>query len=130
MIEQILDTRVLLLFLQNDPALSDDLARRIENPDHRSLVSMASLWELAQKQARGLILFEPARRPDFPKVLLEEGFDVLPVEWGIMRRAASLPPHHSDPTDRLLIAEAIARNIPILSLDPQFDLYEIERLGA
>ncbi len=129
MIEQLLDTRVLLLFLQNDPALSDDIARQIEDPGRRSLVSMASLWELAQKEARGLLLFEPAKRPDFPRVLLEQGFDILPVEWGIMRRAASLPLHHTDPTDRLLIAEAIARNIPIISLDQRFDLYQVERVG-
>jgi PIN domain nuclease of toxin-antitoxin system len=130
MIEQLLDTRVLLLFLQNDSGLSDTLAQRIEAPDRRSLVSMASLWELAQKDALGLVRFEPARRPDFPKVLLEEGFEVLPIEWSTMRRAAALPHHHDDPTDRLIIAEAIARNIPVLSLDEQFDLYGIDRLGA
>lgn len=130
MIEQLLDTRVLLLFLQNDPALSEDIASWIEDPDRRSLVSMASLWELAQKEARGLVSFEPAQRPDFPSILREGGFDILPVEWGIMRRAASLPLHHEDPTDRLLIAEAIARNIPIISLDQQFDSYKVKRLGA
>ncbi len=130
MIEQLLDTRVLLLFLQNDPALSDDIARRIEDPSRRSLISMASLWELAQKAARGLLLFEPAQRADFPNILLEEGFDILPVEWPIIRRAAALPPHHYDPTDRLLIAEAIARDIPILSMDEKFDLYQVERLSS
>ncbi len=130
MIEQLLDTQVLILFLQNDPTLSDDMARRIEDPTRRSLVSMASLWELAQKEARGLVLFEPAKRPDFPSLLLDEGFDILPVEWNIMRRAAALPRHHEDPTDRLLIAEAIARDIPIISLDHQFDLYQVERLSC
>lgn len=130
MIEQLLDTRVLLLFLQNAPDLSDHLARYIEAPDRRSLVSMASLWELAEKEAKGLVNFEPARRPDFPDILVNEGFDVLPVEWGTMQRAAALPRHHTDPTDRLLIAEAIARNIPILSLDQSFDLYNVERLRS
>ena len=62
-------------------------------------------------------------------MLLEEGFEVLPLDWGVMRRAAELPLHHDDPTDRLLVAEAIARNIPIVSLDETFDQYGIERLG-
>ncbi len=128
MIEQLLDTRVLLLFLQNDPALPDPLAQRIESSQHRSLVSLASLWELSQKQSLGLVKFAAAQRPDFPDLLLEEGFEVLPIDWGTMRRASSLPRHHGDPTDRLLIAEAIARDIPILSLDPAFDLYGIQRI--
>ena len=130
MIEQLLDTRVLLLFLQNDSDLPDSLAKRIESPDHRSLVSLASLWELAQKQSQGLVQFEAAQRPDFPTLLIEEGFEVLPIEWPTMKRASSLPQHHSDPTDRLLVAEAITRNIPILSLDVNFDSYGIERISA
>ncbi len=129
MIEQLLDTRVLLLFLQNDPSLPDALARRIEAPERRSLVSLASLWELTQKTAQGLVRFAAAQRPDFPALLLEEGFEVLPLDWSVMRRAASLPLHHTDATDRLLVAEAISRNIPIVSLDETFDQYGIERLG-
>jgi len=130
MIEQLLDTRVLLLFLQNDPDLPDPLAKRIESSQHRSLVSLASLWELSQKQSLGLVKFAAAQRPDFPELLLEEGFGVLPIDWATMRRASSLPRHHGDPTDRLLVAEAIARNIPILSLDPTFDSYGIERIAS
>ncbi|MDA7629893.1 type II toxin-antitoxin system VapC family toxin [bacterium] len=130
MIEQLLDTRVLLLFLQNDPALPDPLAKRIESSQNRSLVSLASLWELSQKQSLGLVKFEAAQRPDFPDLLLEEGFEVLPIDWGMMRRASALPRHHGDATDRLLVAEAIARDIPILSLDPTFDDYGIERVAG
>ncbi len=129
MIEQLLDTRVLLLFLQNDPALPDSLAQRIEAPDHRSLISMASLWEISQKQDSQNLRFPPADRPDLPGILLDSGFNLLPIEWETMRRASHLPPHHPDPTDRLLIAEAIARNIPILSLDPQLDPYPITRIS-
>lgn len=130
MIEQLLDTQVLLLFLQNDPNLPDSLAKRIESPENRSLVSLASLWELSQKQSQGLVKFEAAQRPDFPSLLTEEGFEVLPIEWNTMKRASSLPAYHSDPTDRLLVAEAITRDVPILSLDEAFDRYEIKRIGA
>ncbi len=130
MIEQLLDTRVLLLFLQNDPALPDPLAKRIESPQNRSLVSLASLCELTQTQASGPLNFEAAQRPDFPDLLIEEGFEMLPIEWRTMRRAAGLPSHHSDPTDRILVAEAITRNIPILSLDETFDLYKIPRISG
>ncbi|MGJ8695999.1 MAG: type II toxin-antitoxin system VapC family toxin [Verrucomicrobiaceae bacterium] len=129
MIEQLLDTRVLLLFLQNDPSLPEPLAARIESPQNRSLVSLASLWELAQKQSLGLLKFATAQRPDFPALLVDEGFEVLPIEWSTMRRASGLPQHHSDPTDRILVAEAIARDIPILSLDDTFDLYGVPRIS-
>lgn len=130
MIEQLLDTRVLLLFLQNDSDLPDSLAERIESPNHLSLVSLASLWELAQKQSLGLVEFEAAQRSDFPSVLTEEGFQVLPLEWSTMKRASALPQYHHDPTDRLLVAEAISRDIPIVSLDPTFDHYGIQRVSA
>jgi len=129
MIEQLLDTRVLLLFLQNDPTLPEGLARHIESPERRSLISLATLWELTQKQALGLLNFETASRPDLPELLVDEGFEVLPLEWATMRRAANLPHHHSDTTDRLLAAEAIARNIPILSLDSTFDQYGVTRIS-
>lgn len=130
MIEQLLDTRVLLLFLQNDPALPSSLAERIEDHERRSLVSMASLWELAEKQSDGRVLFDPAHRPDLPGLLLEQGFEILPIDWAAMRRAAALPRHHRDSTDRLLIAEAIDRNIPILSLDSQLDSYGVQRIDS
>ena len=130
MIEQLLDTRVLLLFLQNDPSLPPTLIRHIEDRERRSLISMASLWEIAEKQSMGRVVFPPALRPDLPILLLEQGFEILPVDWAAVRRAASLPRHHHDATDRLLIAEAIDRNIPILSLDSQLDPYGIRRIGS
>ena len=130
MIEQLLDTRVLLLFLQNDPALPLRLTQLIEDQERRSLISMATLWEIANKQSQGLLNFAQAQRADLPLLLLNTGFELLPIEWDTMRRAASLPRYHEDITDRLLVAQAIDRNIPILSLDPQLDLYPIQRIAS
>jgi PIN domain nuclease of toxin-antitoxin system len=130
MIEQLLDTRVLLLFLQNDPSLPSSLARQIEDRERRSLISMATLWEIADKQSLGRVVFPAALRPDLPILLLDQGFEILPIDWATMRRAASLPRHHDDSTDRLLVAEAIGRDIPILSLDPRLDAYGIRRIES
>ncbi len=130
MSEQLLDTKVLLLFLQNDPNLPEGLARLIESPTRRSFISLASLWELSQKEQEGLVIFQEIFRPDFPEILKEEGFHILPLDWQTMQRANALPPHHHDATDRLLIAESIQRNMPILTLDHSFAPYNVQCISA
>ena len=129
MTPQVLDTNVLLFFLQDDPRLPTGAARRIENPRHRSLVSMASLWEISIKSSLGKLRLPPGESDDFPQVLESLGFELVPIRWSAMRKAAQLPRHHRDPFDRLLVAEALSLNAPILSTDNRFDAYGVERIG-
>ncbi len=127
--EHVLDTNVLLFFVQGHRGLPRRAARLIEDPARRSVVSMASLWEISIKSGLGKLRFEHADDPDLPGLLRAKGFDVQPVSWAVMRRASALPGEHRDPFDRYLAAEALSRGAPILSTDPKLDLFGVERIG-
>ena len=129
MTEQVVDTNVLLFFLQGSSRLPRRAARLIEDASRRSVVSMASLWEISIKAGLGKLTFEFADDPDLPELLRERGFDVQPMSWPVMRRAAALPWGHRDPFDRYLAAEALVRNAPILSTDAKLDAFGVERIG-
>lgn len=102
----------------------------IEDPDRRSLVSMASLWEISIKIGIGKLEFKDAETPQFPNILAQNGFELLPIDWGLMRHASQLPWLHRDPFDRLIVSEALIREIPLLSTDSKLDGYGIKRIGA
>lgn len=127
--DHLLDTNVLIFFLQDHPRLSPRLRSWIEAPAARTHLSLASLWEISIKSALGKLHVPYAARPDLPEFLRDAGFEILPISWPAMRRAASLPHHHRDPFDRLLVAEAQLRGLPIFSTDSQLDAYGIERFG-
>ena len=127
--EQVLDTNVLLFFLQDHPRLPEVAATRIESPAHRSIVSMASLWEISIKTALGKLRYAPAEDPDFTDRLRMLGFDLQPMRWEVMLRAKGLPQLHRDPFDRYLVAEALERNAPLLSTDRKLDMYGVNRIG-
>ena len=129
MTRQVIDTNVLLFFLQDDLRLPEEAARRIENPRYQSLVSMASLWEISIKTSVGTHCFSPGEADDFPETLDTLGFELLPIRWPAIRRAAKRPWHHRDPFDRLILAEAMTLNAPILSTDVRLDAYGVERVG-
>jgi PIN domain nuclease of toxin-antitoxin system len=126
---QLLDTNVLIFFLQDHPLLPERVAERIENPDLTSIVSMVSLWEISIKVGIGKLDFKPAEDPDFPEMLKANGFDVQPINWSTMLRTKELPNYHRNPFDRYLIAEALLQNIPILSTDSKLDQYGVWRIG-
>jgi PIN domain nuclease of toxin-antitoxin system len=129
MIEQIIDTNILLFFLQNDRRLPSRAADLIEDSNRVSLVSIASLWEISIKTSLGKLNYNPATTTlEFPRELENQGFEIAPLSWQAICRASKLPWHHRDPFDRYLIAEAQNRNAPILSTDDQLDAYEVERI--
>jgi PIN domain nuclease of toxin-antitoxin system len=126
---QIVDTHILLLFLQDDSKLPNEVRRLIEQGTVTSAISMASLWEISTKVSLGKLRFDHARNPKFPDMLQENGFQILPIEWSTMQKAAALPWIHRDPFDRLIVAESLLRNAELLSVDSKLDAYGIKRTG-
>lgn len=90
------------------------------------LVSVVSRWEIAIKESMDQ-LQSPS---DLPELIADSGFDVLPVRWAHARRIADLPPHHLDPFDRMLAAQAMEEGCVILSRDPQLGAYDVNVLPA
>ena len=92
------------------------------------LVSAASAWEIATKVGLGKLPAGVDLVSDFAGQLKREGFEMLAISWDHAIRAGSLPGPHRDPFDRMLIAQAQAENIPILSKEALFDAYGVRRL--
>ena|SRR5205807_1327045 len=124
----LLDAHAFLWFIVGDKRLSVVARSLIEESANKSFVSAATLWEIAIKTSLGrLILTAP-----FEEVITEQvrinGFQILPIEAEHLKRLVDLPFHHRDPFDRLLIAQAMAEEIAIVSIDSALDAYEVKRL--
>ena len=122
------DTHALLWWFSDNPALTQSARKFIEETDNTLLVSAASAWELAVKFRLGKLPTAAELVSDFSGRMQQEGFHLLPVsaEHGI--RAGLLRGLHKDPFDRMLIAQAQAEDIPIISNEAVFDAYGVRRL--
>jgi len=90
------------------------------------LLSAASSWEIAIKTALGKLELPSAPDRFVPEQLAQDGIDPLAVEHAHALRVARLPPHHSDPFDRLLVAQAQLERCAFLTADPQILAYDVE----
>jgi PIN domain nuclease of toxin-antitoxin system len=109
----LLDTHILLWWLADSPSLSDRARELITDPDNAVFVSAVSLWEIRLKQSLGKLQL-PA---DFGERMAGESFESLPLLADHTREVASLPWHHRDPFDRMLIAQAQAAGLTFLTAD-------------
>jgi PIN domain nuclease of toxin-antitoxin system len=109
----LLDTHILLWWLADSPSLSHRARELIAEPDNAVFVSAVSLWEIRLKQSLGKLQL-PA---DFDERLAGESFENLPLLADHTREVASLPWHHRDPFDRMLIAQARAARLTFVTAD-------------
>lgn len=122
----LLDTHVLVWWLEDADRLSRRAAAILANRDNSILISAAVGWELAIKVNLGK--FKPASILDgLDRIMQQEGFSELPITLEMGVRAGLLPPHHRDPFDRMLVAQAKTLNLPILSADAILDRYDVKR---
>jgi PIN domain nuclease of toxin-antitoxin system len=125
----LVDTHALIWFAEGDPRLSAESRRLLDDPTGNDLlVSVVSCWEIAVKVSIGKLGVHPSYARFIRTTLRGGGFRLLPVRLKHTVVVASLPLHHRDPFDRMLIAQAISENIPVVSADPAFDAYSIVRV--
>lgn len=122
----LLDTHVLLWWLDDDARLGHAARQTIAASDNRVMVSAATVWEIAIMQAIGKL----DAPPDLVAGLSDEGFDPLPIEFAHAERAGSLPPLHRDPFDRMLIAQAEIESLDLLSADDAVLRYQTRVIDA
>jgi PIN domain nuclease of toxin-antitoxin system len=127
-VRALLDTRTLLRWILDDPTLTRRAETVIADTGNSIVVSAASAWELSIKFSLGKLPSASDLITNFSDEMENEGFQLLPisVEHGI--RAGLLPGLHKDPFDRMLIAQAQAENIPIISNEAVFEGYGVRRL--
>ncbi len=125
----LLDTSAFLWFVSGDRKLSTLARRVLEESDDEFYLSLASIWELAIKANLGRGLELPRPFAEFVEIeLYAERIQILKIELAHVKRVAIMPLHHRDPFDRLLIAQSMVENIPVITSDAAFDLYPIERI--
>ncbi len=121
-----LDAHALLWWLADDPTLSRPARAAIRTPVNDVIVSAASVWEIEIKRALGKL-----EAPDgLVDAIAAAGFGAIPVTLTDATRAARLPPHHRDPFDRMLVAQATRLDAIIVSRDSAFAAYDVEVLAA
>lgn len=124
----LLDTHAFLWFILADARLSSKARTLIEDGTNEILLSAASHWEIAVKVCVGkLILAEPFSVL-IPREIRQNNLRLLPIELTHTAMVCTLPLHHRDPFDRLLIAQAVVEQVPLLSADSTLDAYPITRL--
>lgn len=116
----LLDTHILLWALADDPRLAPGRRQALEQAE-RLYVSAASIWEIAIKRALGKLLIQG----DPAQVARDAGCLELPITWAHAKTAGALPAHHADPFDRMLIAQAQAEGLTLITADRAFAAYGV-----
>jgi PIN domain nuclease of toxin-antitoxin system len=118
----LLDTHALLWALAAPARLPRATAAAIRNPSNAVYVSAASVWEVAIKVALGKL---KADLDVIVRSVAEVGFEELPITLAHARRVFALPPHHRDPFDRMLVAQALEEGLTVVSRDPSLGAYRV-----
>ena len=124
----LIDTHALLWWLSDDPSLSDAARKAMAENSNVLLVSAASAWEIATKVRLGRLPGAAELAADFQGFMLREGFTTLDITADHGIRAGLLPGPHKDPFDRMLISQAMAENLPVVTNERTFEAYGVRRV--
>jgi PIN domain nuclease of toxin-antitoxin system len=127
-VQVLLDTHALLWWLSDDSALSRKAREAISSTKNTVVVSAASAWEIGTKVRLGKLPTGATLAADFSGYLERAGFQNLPITLEHAIRAGLLEGSLRDPFDRMLIAQAQAENVLLISNEKQFDAYGVRRL--
>lgn len=117
----LLDTHALLWWLTDSPQLGPRCKEIIGNERNQIFVSAATTWEISIKIALGKLIAPE----DMDSIVEDEGFSKLPISLYHGQLAGSLPAHHRDPFDRMLIAQAQAEGLILITADENIPLYNL-----
>lgn len=121
----LVDTHVLLWWLDGQP-ISDAAMAAIADPANEVFVSSVTAWEIAIKTEKGKLQINDG----FMNILNENAFLMLPITWGHALSAGSLPMHHRDPFDRMLVSQAQHEALTLVTRDSILHRYDIDCLIA
>ena len=122
----LLDTHIALWAFASPKLLKPEIRAAITDPRNTVVVSAISVWEVEIKRALGKL-----DAPEgFAALCIERGFDALDITFRHAEVASALPPHHSDPFDRMLIAQAIAEDLELVTKDRAMSAYDVRVVAA
>jgi len=121
----LLDTHVLIWYMQGNSQLSRNFISEIQSPTNVILISKASLWEIAIKVSIGKLKLETSF-DELKKYLENNLFMELEFDYNDLQQLTTLPFHHQDPFDRLIISQAINRDLTLVIDDNKFQNYPVK----
>lgn len=124
----LLDTHVVLWATLNPGELSQTATKIISDESNVLLVSSVSAWEIANKVRIGKLPHAEALERNFMERMAEAGYTLLPLSIEVALRAGRLAGVHRDPSDRMIAAQALALDIPVISIDPKLDEFKVRRI--
>ena len=122
----LLDTHAFLWFVQGNDSLSNVAKSLIEDSDNRKFISIASLWEMTIKVSMGKLEIEMPMTELVNEQVFGNAFEILSISPEHLDSLSRLPFHHKDPFDRLIIAQGLAEDMSILSVDKAFRDYPVQ----
>jgi PIN domain nuclease of toxin-antitoxin system len=122
----LLDSNVLYWAFFQGQSLTPRVRQLLEDDRNDLFVSRASIWELSAKTARGRLAMPESSVRFLLERIEQTGMTIIPIEDAHILRTETLPHHHSDPFDRLIVAQAMEQNLTILSSDDEIPLYDVK----
>ena len=124
----LLDTHAFIWWATDDTRLSEQATNAIMSPGNELYLSAASVWEMAIKSALGRMQIAMSLRDFLTTYKAQYELEDLPILRQHAAAVANLPPHHRDPFDRMLIAQAQLEEMLVLTADSAFTAYDVARL--
>ena len=124
----LLDTHTLLWFTAGAADLSAVARATIEDPSNESVVSVASVWEMAIKMSLGRLDLGSNLDGFVDNHIVANGIGLLRIRITHIAATVGLPFHHRDPFDRLIIAQALTEGLPVVGSDPEFSKYGVRMI--
>ncbi|MEM0922146.1 MAG: type II toxin-antitoxin system VapC family toxin [Pseudomonadota bacterium] len=124
----LLDTHALIWWVTGNERMPLPVRTAIQSGQGGVFVSAATAWEVTTKHRQGKLDEMQTAIDDFPGFVDRAGFQPLSLSVGQAALSGRLPPHHRDPFDRMLIAQALSQGLTLISNETLFDLYGVERL--
>ena len=118
----LIDTHILLWYMVGDKRISIDTQSKIENKSNTIYLSNASLWKIAIKVSIGKLKLKGSLT-DLKNYLIDKGFKLLEFDYDDLETLLTLPFHHQDPFDRLIIAQSKTKTLEIITNDSQIKKY-------
>ncbi len=124
----LVDTNAWIALFENSRALSNTAATLMESSSTVCHVSIASIWEAAIKLGLGKLKLPYDLQDDLPRILADNGFEILPIEFEDAVGVRTLAARHGDPFDRIQAIQARRRRLTVISRDPVFERYDLQRV--
>ena len=124
----LVDTQAIIWFAENNPALTKNARKAMNDASNSCYVSLASVWEMSIKINLGKLNIKGLSLDGFMQEVDEHGFISLDISKAHILQNGTLPLHHRDPFDRLIIAQALVEGWHVITSDDAFDAYGVQRI--